>query len=437
MNERLHRLTDNKTLITLLVYFGSYPLLYFMNVLLSRELGAADYGDFAVTRSVAGLGATFALLGMDSAALRYLSVYGKEEDRETAKGFVIVAFFTVLAGGVVVSLLIYGLTEFIQARGGHDDHPVMIAAIWIVPLSLGLFFTRLLASHDRMILSSFLDRVILPTATLILLGGVFVLQDSLTDFAAVLLLVASRVLILFVLIWLLWLLWRTQYRDAQPRYRTREWFLDAMPFLLSALVISAMGQSGTLILEANHPTETEVGLFAAVRQVAYFPLIALGAVSLLAAPELSILVKEQQAHELDARLGFFVRILAAFGVGALVVFTIWGDQLIRLFGHDFLNGRLPLIVLGIGYLISLVGGLVIPLFHVLQRRRVVLVAMITLLALNVGLTYLLAPTYGALGAAAAYTIAVAIVYTAQTFWLQRTTDIRYLQSLLDFRPHAK
>ncbi|MCB0159188.1 MAG: polysaccharide biosynthesis C-terminal domain-containing protein, partial [Caldilineaceae bacterium] len=129
--------------------------------------------------------------------------------------------------------------------------------------------------------------------------------------------------------------------------------------------------------------------------------------------------------------------LTAFGIGSLAVFIVWGAPLVRLFGHDFQNGRLPLVVLGIGYLVALVGGLVVPLFQILERRRVVLVTMLLLLTVNVGLTYILAPRYGALGAAAAYTISVAIVYSAQTLWLQRTTDIRYLQSILHFGSNAK
>ena len=432
MKSRMHGLAGNRTLITLLVYFGSYPLLYAMNVLLSRELGAADYGDFAVTRSVAALAATIALVGMDSAALRYLSVYGKQNDEKSAKGFVIVAFLTVLVSGVVISLLLYGFTAFIRMRFGHDDHPVMIAMIWVVPLSLGIFVTRLLAGHGRMVLSSFLDRILLPIATLLLLGVVFFLREDLTDFAAVLLLVASRVFVLFVLIWFMWMLWRAQYQDKETNYRAKEWFLSALPFLLSALVLNAMGESGTLILESSHPSENEVGLFAAVHQVAYFPLIALAAINILAIPDLSVLVKEDRQAELEARLGLFVRILTAFGIGSLAVFIVWGDPLVRLFGHDFQNGRLPLVVLGIGYLVALVGGLVVPLFQILERRRVVLVTMLLLLTVNVGLTYILAPRYGALGAAAAYTISVGIVYAAQTFWLQRTTEIRYLQSVSRF-----
>ncbi|MCB0172071.1 MAG: polysaccharide biosynthesis C-terminal domain-containing protein, partial [Anaerolineae bacterium] len=90
----------------------------------------------------------------------------------------------------------------------------------------------------------------------------------------------------------------------------------------------------------------------------------------------------------------------------------------------------PLVVLGAGYLIALVGGLVIPLLEIRQERKIVNLTMLALLAFNIALTYLLAPHYGALGAAAAYTVAVAVVYTVQLILLQRRTGIPYLRSIV-------
>lgn len=142
---------------------------------------------------------------------------------------------------------------------GHDEHPVTIAMIWGVPMSLGIFLIRLLAGHKRMVLAFFLDWMVLPLATFLLLGVVFALRENLTDFTAVLLLVGSRVLLLFVLLGLLWPVRTRQYRARPTSYRAQEWLVGALPFLVTTLVLGAMGQSGTLISEAHHATEEAVG----------------------------------------------------------------------------------------------------------------------------------------------------------------------------------
>jgi len=423
-------IAQNETLLTLLVYFGSYPILYFVNIMLTRTLGPANYGDFAVTRSVATLAAMIALLGLHITSLDMVPVYRKRGDPNMARGFILASLLAVAAAGLVVSGIGFVITELARSRLMSEDHPVMIAMIWVVPMSIGIHALSLLAGHQQVFLSALLNRLGLTLITGLLVGVVFLFGGTLTDFLAVELLILARILLTLILVWLLWIIWRREYRQASAKYELKLWADVTWPFLLYALVITAQIQSGMLILEAHHSSEAEVGIYAAVQQVAYLPLLALGAISTVAIPRLSVILEDKKSAEFEQQLGGYLRILTAFGVGSLIIFMVGGDFLLGLFGPDFQTGYTPLLILGAGYLIALVGGLVIPLLQIRQERTIVGLTLLALLAFNVALTYLLAPRYGALGAATAYTVAVAVVYTVQLSLLQRRTGIPYLRSIV-------
>ncbi len=422
---------SHETMLTLLVFFGSYPLLYAVNVMLSRALGAADYGDFAVTRSVATLTATLALLGLNSAALKLLPVYRKQGANDAAKGYILLSLVTIVLMGMLLSLLGAGTTALFFHQSSHESHPIQIAMLWVLPLSIGLYSVSLLNAHQQIVLGSVLSRVVLPLITALRSGVVFLTGRTLTDFSAVGLLVFARIVLILILVRLLWSIWRREYRAVAGTYQVKHWAIATMPFLLSTFVIAALGQSSTLILEMHHPSEDEVGVYAAVQQVAGISLLALGAITTVAMPRLALLLQDgAPSAQLERQLGSYLRILSLAGVVALLAFIFAGNFLLGLFGHQFQDGHLPLVVLGIGYLVVLVGGLIVPILQVRQETRIVTATMLTLLALNVGFTYLLAPRYGALGAALAYTISTIAVYTVQFLLLQRSTGIPYLRTLL-------
>ena len=424
------RVNKNVTLLTLLVFYGSYPVQYLVNITIARALGPANYGDFSVSRSVATLAATVSLLGLDMAALHFLPVYLKRGALGSAKGFIYAALLAVIVTGLVVSGLGAVITEIVRTLMPGEEHPAMIAMYWVLPMSLGLLTLSFVGGHQHIFLSSLLGWVVAPLITAILLGVFFLFGGTLTDFRAVWLVILAQVLLTLVAVWLLWLIWRQKYLQVAPQYELKLWAAAILPYLLFAIVLNAQAQSSMIILEAFNPSEAEVGIYAAVQQVANLPVLALSAITMVAMPRLSVLLEGKEAEAFQQQLRVYLWILTAFGVGSLLVFMIWGHFLLDLFGGDFQSGHTALVILGAGYLIALVGGLVVPLLQIREENSSVNWTMLALMVLNVALTFLLAPRYGAIGAATAYTLTVVVITTIQLILLQRKTGIPYLRSMV-------
>jgi O-antigen/teichoic acid export membrane protein len=142
-----------------------------------------------------------------------------------------------------------------------------------------------------------------------------------------------------------------------------------------------------------------------------------------------VLLNDNEDEEFHRQLGGYIRILAAFALGSLLLFTFAGNFLLGLFGHNFAEGHMPLVVLGVGYVVVLIGGLIQPILQIREETTIVITTMLVLLGINIGLTYLLAPKYGAMGAATAYTVSVTVIYVTQLYLLQHRVGIPYLPAV--------
>lgn len=423
-------LTRYQTPIMLVIYFVNYPLLYLVNVVLSRWLGAEDYGDYAAAFSGGTLLATIAIFGFDRACLQFLPMYRDQGEYRAGKGFIYFSATTIIVFGAVLSVAGYFVLDFLRIRFGVDEHPIVQAMILIVPMSSVWFLTKLMASQAKATSVALINQILFPIITVLLLAGLYSIRFGLTEVTVIGLMSVGYLSVLAVLLFMFRSIWRTAYVPYKAEFHRREWLYSSSALLITSLVLTGLQQSGTLLIEAIYPNEAAVGLFAAVKQVAIFPMSALVALNLLAVPELSVLIGQADYHAVNVRLGVYLRILIGIGLAALVVFALWGDSMLTLFDETFKTGHLALVVLGVGYVIAMAGGLTIPLLQMLKANRFIYTSMISLLVLNLALCLALIPTFGPTGAATAYTLSVLVIYGWQIYWLHQHAQIDYLASIV-------
>jgi O-antigen/teichoic acid export membrane protein len=105
-------------------------------------------------------------------------------------------------------------------------------------------------------------------------------------------------------------------------------------------------------------------------------------------------------------------------VGAFVLFALWGNQLLALFGPEFAGAKVPLLILIVSQLVRALFGPNVALLTVLgaqTQNAILATCSIAVLGLS---NILLAPAYGATGAAIAVVIAM-------TFWMIGTSVLLY------------
>jgi O-antigen/teichoic acid export membrane protein len=214
-------------------------------------------------------------------------------------------------------------------------------------------------------------------------------------------------------------------KQVQPRVPPR-------PQWLGSLVRNAMigwsaavnEQIGTLIL-ARFASHAEVALFRVATQTSLLLVLGLNAVIMVYAPDLSrsFARKDFPVIQELATKGAVFGLMSALPLAA--GYLIFGSQLLSLlFGAQYSDAYLPLVVLTVGQLANGMFGLVMTMAIATRSEGAALKAQLLGASGNVLLCLLLVPSFGAVGAACASAVSLLIWNVFLSRYLLRNFGVR-------------
>jgi O-antigen/teichoic acid export membrane protein len=403
----------------LIVRVAGAGLGFAFNVALARVLGADGLGVYHLSLTFALIASTVGRMGMDPAMLKFGAPSYAANDGERLAAVHRMGVGTASLGCGIVAASTFAAADWL-ATAVYDDPaiaaPLRLMSLALVPFALLNLYGELLKAGHHQALSSLVQGAALPMVSLLLL---FVFAGHLKDASAA----AAIYLAATVLVSLSsYVLWRRsiphgQSPAAKP-LRFRDLFGTAMPMYGSAIADVVMTFSDVLIL-GLFATATDVGVYTAAARTALLTRFLLLANSAVAAPRFAALHAAND-REGVARLAVRSTLLTTVSSAPLLlIFIVFPEKILSLFGPQFAAGAQALIVLSVGQFVNAMTGPVGYLlnmngFHRIEGRIAVVGALMT-----AGLCFALIPVWGLLGAAAANAIATATcnllrVYFAKT-----------------------
>src|SRR5574338_705498 len=241
------------------------------DVLLVRYLSKSDYGIFAWALSIASLGATVALVGLDKAIGRFVPIFQEEHDRDRVAGVIVMMVLTVIVVGLA---LVVALLVLAGPLGSTiSDDPVALATLLVVsaliPIraldSLQVAMLAIFASPFAIFFRRF---VLAPGFELAVVALLVILGGNLA-FVAVGYVIAALAGVLLYGAILAGILIRdgvfANVHLARLRMPSREIFSFAIPLLSSDFVFLLRGSLLVILLEALRGA-TDFAEFRAVLQ---------------------------------------------------------------------------------------------------------------------------------------------------------------------------
>ena len=391
----------------LLVRVAGAGLGFAFNVALARLLGADGLGIYHLSLTFALIASVVGRMGMDAAMLKFGATSQAAQDGT--------ALAAVHRMGMAIATLGCGLvaaTTFLAAdwlaTAVYTDpamaQPLRLMSLALLPFALLNLYGELLKAGHHQALSSLVQGAALPLVSLALLG-LFAARIQDAAAAATVYLVAN--LVVFAVSHWLWrrTVPRQQPAAAQP-IGWRRLLATALPMYGSAMADVVMTFSDVLIL-GLFVSATEVGVYTAAARTALLTRFLLLANSAVAAPRFAALHAAQD-HAGLSRLAVRSTLLTTVSsVPLLLIFLIFPEQILSLFGPQFEAGAPVLMVLTLGQFVNAATGPVGYLlnmsgFHRIEGRIAVVGAVLT-----AALCFALIPIWGVLGAAAANAIATA------------------------------
>ena len=186
-------------------------------------------------------------------------------------------------------------------------------------------------------------------------------------------------------------------------YSYRALFSISIPMLFSAAFIFISNWTDVFMLGAM-VTKAEVGIYNAAYKVATISLVIITSINTVLAPKISRLFSQNELDGIKREVIKSTKIITFLTLPIITIILIFRKAILHLFGPEFIEGELVLIILSVGLLFNAMSGSVGQILNMTKYHKELRNFTILSAIINVLLNYVLIINYGIIGAALASVI---------------------------------
>lgn len=393
---------------------------YLFSVFITQTYGASVYGIVALCFSFFLFVGVFGRLGIDTHVVKLFarSDYILEAGifyKSVAKSFLV---------SLILSLFIYFFREEIVLNILVEPKPELIPYLpWVifsVPLwSVVLISASFFRARSRNNIFAFFNNPGRFLASLLLLLFFYYLIDKdpiitvKAHFYGILILAA----ICFYLVY-------KEFNGFHLAHKKKYWsFLRAsFPMMLASSAMIILASTDTFLMGV-FDTNENVGVYNIALKISTLSIFILQAVSSILAPKIAKAYAENDNKNFKKIMKFTTRVNFYLSLSLILMIILFRDFLLGLFGEQFTDGGILLIILCLGQVVSSFSGPVGVVMQMIGQqkafRNIVIIALIVNIILNINLI----PVYGGTGAAISTSISLFIWNITSTIYLRRKLGI--------------
>lgn len=393
------------------------------HVLLSRALGASQYGLYAIALGWCMIVATPATAGMDYAILRFAPGYvdhGRFERVRKLAWFValIISAITVLIAAAFVWLSRYTPSVLGVATADTGWMALLVGASAILAA-----FSAFFRAARRIFFSQFYGQIVRSTILVCSVAITIALGSGLDASGAIMAtaLAAGAAMIALLVHFIV------AFRSPEPRevgLNTTTWswlVFGGASFLLTTL--QQVQVQSSIIFVGWFSSSEQAGLYSGASRLAIFVTFGLSALASITAP-LIVSAWERKDRNALSRIALVNARLSSVGaISVAIFFIVAGKSILSYFGAEFVDAYNTLIVLLIGGLLSAAAGASANLLIMTSNQWSVICVFFCSAIINMGISALLIPSHGAFGAAIAAVSGVAFSQAAMVWRVRRVLGV--------------
>ncbi len=201
--------------------------------------------------------------------------------------------------------------------------------------------------------------------------------------------------------------------------------LYSLPLFLSNFLL-VLGQQIHILLLGSLSNSVQVSYFGIPLRISLFTTIALTSISTIFNPYISIYTKNRNREDLKNLLKLVTRWIFFISSPIFMIFLIYSEEILRIFGESYVNAKYIFYLLLIGQIFNVLVGPVGYLITLSGYSKLTFLNIFISFILETVLNVVLIPKYGAFGAA--------ITYSCITIFLNllRITQTRILFKFTSF-----
>lgn len=409
--------------VSMSVRVAGMVLALLSHLILSRTMGATEYGSYVIALGWAMVLVIPSRLGLDNSVLRFATIYREEHRTAALRGLIGFSLAAITLASVLIA------AGMLLARavgvGPLRDIDVMLllgVASLILPLAVLGWLSALIRTAHLIMASQFYEQVLRPFLLIVGLTVVLITGRSL-DAAGAMLLTSGTVAIALLGIGVHARKTFGPMSAVQPSFEDRGLWLSVGGVLSLMAIAQELLNQTELILLGILANPVEAAHFAVAWRLASLVQFGLAAIVLVSGPLIASAYRRNDRTELARIARLTARISTLFAIVMASGLAVAGESALGLFGRGFEQAYPALLVLLAGGLVNAFTGSVGYYLVLTGHQRVALNIMLSAVMVSVAVNASLIPSMGATGSAIASAVALSFWNLAMLIYVRRRLGI--------------
>ena len=378
--------------ISFFLRFGGLALGYILTLVIANLFGAKGLGDYVLAITVLSLFTLVAKIGLDTTSIRFIASFASQKKWTSIFHFRKQAMIILSFTSVASSLLMYFSANQIADLINTNPRYIELNAFFVLPIAFFMFHYQNLRGLKRIAEFSFFYRV--SKALFAIISILIIYQFNKGTEAPVYAYLVSVVIVSFLsfLSFRYWFKKISEGKESAKKeilnYSTL--FKISIPLMLAQSVQYIMAWTDKLIL-GNMATPEEVGIYFTAFKLSMFAAVALMSINSIASPKFAEMFAKDDIAGLKKIVQQSTKMIFWVSVPLIVIFFIFPEFLLGLFGEEFKVGVTAFIFMSCGRLISSFSGSVGNILQMTGNQDIYFKILLLGAIINVCLNILLIP----------------------------------------------
>ena len=400
MKKRLQKVLEDKDFselikgsgISFFLRFGGLAVGYILTLLIANLFGARGLGDYVLSITVLSFFTLLAKIGLDTTVVRFIASFASQEKWTSIFHFRKKVVITLSFTSVISSLLMYFLAEQIASLINGNIAFIKLSAFFVMPMAFFMLHYESLRGLKRIAEFSFFYRVSQALVSIIV---IIILYQFSTHSEIPIYAYLTSVFILSFLSYLSFRYWLKKSSEgkesAEKEIMSYSTLLKvSIPLMFAQTVQFIMAWTDKLMLGAMTTSE-EVAIYYTAFKLSMFAAVALMSINSIAAPKFAEFFARNDMEGLKKVVHQSTKMIFWTSVPLIVIFFIYPEFLLGLFGEEFKIGVTAFILLSCGRLISSYSGSVGSILQMTGNQNIYGIILLLGAVINVGLNLILIP----------------------------------------------
>lgn len=393
-----------------------------LSIVIGRHLGPEGLGVINLSLKIGMILIVVSLFGLQNWIIREVSKSNKKGDYNYQRSLISASVITTaFLSFIIASLGIIGVNVIGDVFLDNDalKVPLTLTFIMLIPQTLSRVYSSALNGIGRVWQANLIDQSL---TSILVLALVTVFYFFEIDYSANLVLtgyLCSR----FMLLCFVFLFWRHQQRGEKTSFMSIGSMLKkGFPMMVITGTSSIYNNLDVVILASLSDME-HVGYYSAGARLALATSFVVQIVNSVLSPRIAGLYIAGDLQEMSVIVKKVGRVLLLLSIGMIIFFIIFGNNLLVMWGDQFIKAYPILVILIVGQGIKIANSISGTLLLMCDYEREQAFLSISILFIYVILAYLLILNFQGIGAAYALLITIIIENISKVILVKRNIKV--------------